>query len=212
MKRISVMLLAVATLAVATIGCNNAGGSSDPKAVLMAFSEKLGKKDFEGAKALATKESAPVIDLMQKAMKMAEKFAGMVPTGKEKQDASFENVKIGEPRIEGNYAYLPLTSSGSETIEYVLKNEGGAWKVDFTESTMNKMGMNVKDLEEAEKGMKEMDNMNMDSLTKGMEGMEGMEGMKDMMKPENLKKMQEQAKEMQKMGEDAKKQIESMKQ
>lgn len=175
----------------------------------MAFSEKLGKKDFEGAKALATKESAPVIDMMQKVMKMAEKFAGMVPAGQEKQHAKFDDVKIGEPRIEGNFAYLPLTSSGSETIEYVLKNEGGAWKVDFTESTMNKMGMNVKDLEEAEKGMKEMDNMNLDSLTKGMEGMEGM---KDMMKPENLKKMQEQAKEMQKMGEDAKKQIESMKQ
>lgn len=209
MKRITVMLLAVATLAVATIGCNNAGGSGDPKAVLMAFSEKLGKKDFEGAKALATKESAPVIDMMQKVMKMAEKFAGMVPAGQEKQHAKFDDVKIGEPRIEGNFAYLPLTSSGSETIEYVLKNEGGAWKVDFTESTMNKMGMNVKDLEEAEKGMKEMDNMNLDSLTKGMEGMEGM---KDMMKPENLKKMQEQAKEMQKMGEDAKKQIESMKQ
>lgn len=206
MKRISVMLLAVVTLAVATIGCNNAGGSGDPKAVLMAFSEKLGKKDFEGAKALATKESAPVIDMMQKMMKMAEKFAGMVPTGQEKQDAKFDNVKIGEPRIEGNFAYLPLTSSGSETIEYVLKNEGGAWKVDFTESTMNKMGMNVKDLEEAEQGMKELDNMNLDSLTKGMEGK------KDMMKPENMKKLEEQAKEMQKMGEDAKKQIESMKQ
>lgn len=198
MKRISVMLLAVMTLAVATIGCNNAGaGGGDPKAVLMAFSEKLGKKDYDGAKALATKESAPVIDMMQKVMKMSEKFAGMAPAGQGKQDAKFDDVKIGEARIEGNFAYLPLTASGTETVEYVLKNEGGAWKVDFTESTMNKMGLNVKDLEEMEQGMKELDNMNMDSLTKGMEGMG------------DMKKLQEQA---QKMGEDAKKQMESMKQ
>lgn len=38
MKRISVMLLAVVTLAVATIGCNNAGaGGGDPKAVCLLF-------------------------------------------------------------------------------------------------------------------------------------------------------------------------------
>lgn len=205
MKRISLLLLAIISLTVTIFSCNNAGGTGDPKAVLLAFSEKLGKKDYEGAKSLATKESAPVIDYLQKAMKMAEKFADMVPTGQQKVDDKFDNPQIGSPRIEGEFAYVPFIS-GTQTIEYVLKKESGDWKIDFTESTMNKMGINVKDLEEAEKGMKEMDNMNPDSLSKGMEEM------KEMMKPENMKKLQEQTMEMKKMGEDAKKQMERLKQ
>lgn len=201
MKRFSYLLLAATLYSVVITGCGAASGG-DPKTTLLAFSEKLGKKDFEGAKQLATRESAAVIDALKKMMEIAEKFAGMAPAGQPAPDNAFANPRIGDARIEGDIAYVPFTS-GKETVEFPLKKQDGSWKVDFTEATMGKMGMSAGDMEE---GMKELDNMNMDSLTKGMNEL------KKMVKPENLQDLQEKAKELEKMGEDMKQQLEKMNQ
>lgn len=194
MKQFFLLLLAVSMLAVSISGCGSASGG-DPRATLMAFSEKLSKKDFEGAKQLATKASASYLDLMKKFMGMAEQFKNM-PGYKEETD--FNKVTIGEPKINGDIALVPFTSGG-KSFDYPMKKEDGAWKVDLTAETMSKMGMDGANSKDMEKGMEEMKNINMDTLMKGMEEM------KEMMKPENMEKMK-------KMGEDMQKQIESMKQ
>lgn len=200
MKRISVILLALVTLAVATIGCNNAGaGGGDPKAVVLAFSEKLSKKDFDGAAQLATKESKPMIDMMKMGMEMAEKFAKM---GDQKTtENEFSDVKIGDAKINGDMALVPFTAKGQTTFDFPLKKEGGAWKVDLTMETMSKMGMDSKDVD-GKSGMEDMKNMNMDSLTKGMEMLD------TMMKQMTPEKMEE----LKKMGEEMEKKMKEMKQ
>lgn len=204
MKRFSYLLLAATLFTAIITGCGAASGG-DPKTTLLTFSEKLGKKDFEGAKQLATRESAVVIDALKKMMEMAEKFAAMAPAGQPAPDNAFANPSIGDARIEGDIAYVPFTS-GKETVEFPLKKQDGSWKVDFTEATMGKMGMSAGDLKDMEDGMKKLDNMNMDSLTKGMEEM------KKMVKPENLQDLQEKAKELEKMGDDMKQRLEKMNQ
>lgn len=200
MKRFSLMLLAIATLAAATISCNNAGaGGGDPKAVVLAFSEKLSKKDFDGAAQLATKESKPMIDMMKMGMEMAEKFAKI---GDQKTtENEFSDVKIGDAKINGDMALVPFTAKGQTTFDFPLKKEGGAWKVDLTMETMAKMGMDAKG-ENGKSGLDELKNLNMDTLKKGMEMLDTM--MKQMT-PEKIE-------EMRKMGEEMEKKMKEFKQ
>ncbi len=191
MKRISVFLLAAATLAVATIGCNSAGGSGDPKAVVLAFSEKLSKKDFDGAARLATKESKPFLDMMKSVMQMAEKFAKM---GNQKPEVNeFSEVTIGDPKINGDMALVPFTTKGQPTFEFPLKKENGAWKVDLTSEVLGKMGMDAKETD---------GNAGMDEMKKGMEMMD------TMMKELTPEKMEE----YKKMGEEMEKKMKELKQ
>ena len=49
---------------------SNAG----PKEVLHEFFERMGKKDFEGAAKLATKDSKSMLDIMKQGMAMAETY------------------------------------------------------------------------------------------------------------------------------------------
>jgi Domain of unknown function (DUF4878) len=200
MKRISVFLLAVCTLAVATIGCNSAGsGGGDPKAVVLAFSEKLSKKDFEGAAQLATKESKSFIDMMKMGMEMAEKFGKM--GGQKPEENGFSDVKIGDAKINGDVAVVPFTAKGQSTFDFPLKKENGAWKVDLTMETMAKMGMDAKG-EDGNSAMDEMKNMNLDSMKKGMQMLD------TMMKSLTPEKMEE----LKKMGEEMEKAMKDMKQ
>ena len=200
MKRISVFLLTAATLAIATIGCNSAGSGGDPKAVLMAFSEKMGKQYFDGAAQLATKESQPFFEVMKKAMEMLKGMKGMMPENTKEQN-NFDDVKIGDARINGDVAVVPFTSKGQPTFEFPLKKEGGAWKVDLTSETMAKMGMDTNGAD-GNSGMNDLKNLNMDTLKKGLEMMDTM--MKQLT-PEKMK-------EFEKMGEEMEKKMKEFKQ
>jgi hypothetical protein len=203
MKRISVLLLAVATLAVAAIGCNStgsSGGSGNPKAVVMTFSERLSKKDFDGAAQLATKESKSFIDMMKMGMEMAEKFGKMGKQEIEEKN-EFKDAEIGDAKINGDIAMVPFTVKGKSTFDFPLKKEDGAWKVDLTLETMAKMGMDAKGTD-GSSGIEKMRDINMDTMKKGMELLDTM--MKSMT-PEKIEQMK-------KMGEEFEKKMKEMKQ
>ena len=160
MKKI--ILSAFILLAFGVIGCNSNGG--DPKGVLMSFFEALGKKDIEGAKKYATKDSEAMLGMMQMGMSMAPK---------DSKDNVYDknNMEFGDAKIEVDKATVPVKDKKSgETTNYTLKKEGGAWKVAFDKATMTQMGTDkMKDMKD--NGMDKM-NQGMDSASKMLQEMQ----------------------------------------
>lgn len=158
MKKI--ILSGVILLAFGVIGCNS--NSSDPKGVLMSFMEALGKKDIEGAKKYATKDSEAMLGMIQMGMSMA-------PDSTKNKIYDKKNMEFGDAKIEGDKATVPVKDKKSgETTTYTLKKEGGAWKVAFDKATMTQMGTDKM----KEKGM-DMNN-GMDSAAKMLQDMNKM--------------------------------------
>lgn len=158
MKKI--ILSAAVILAFGVIGCNSNG--SDPKGVLKSFIEALAKKDIEGAKKYATKDSEAMLGMIQMGMSMA-------PDSTKDKTYDKDNLEFGDAKIEGDKATVPVKDKKSgETTNYTLKKEGGAWKVAFDKATMTQMGTDKM----KEKGM-DMNNMgnNMDSASKMLQDM-----------------------------------------
>lgn len=160
MKKI--ILSAVIILAIGATGCKS--GSDDPKGVLMSFMDALGKKDIEGAKKYATKDSEAMLGMIQMGMSMAPK---------DTKDSTYDkdNMEFGDAKIEGDKATVPVKNKKSgEITNYTLKKEGGAWKVAFDKATMTQMGTDK---------MKDMNNGNdmnntMDSASKMLQDMNQM--------------------------------------
>lgn len=176
MKKIlfAIMLLS----SVSFMGCNS--GTGDPKAVLSQFFEALSKKDIEGARKLATKDSKSMIDMMEMGLNMDKE---------KKQDDKFDksNMEFGEAKIDGDKATVPVKEKKSgESLNYILKKEDGAWKVAFDKASVMSMGMdkmNEKGIENPAdsigKAMEQLKNMDMDSLKEGMKkGMEMLDSVK----------------------------------
>jgi hypothetical protein len=176
---------------------------NDPKAVVIAFFEKMAKKDLDGAAKLATKDSKGTIDMMKKAIDAAEKMG--MKDSKEKDDPSedFKNMVIGEAKIDGDKATVSVTNKAKDdgVKEFPLKKEGGEWKVDFSMATLMKMGMD----EAGKKGTgtndsdttggmdKLKDLMNSDTLKKALQGLD------TLMKEIDPEKMKEAMKELDKL-------------
>lgn len=160
MKKI--ILSAVILFAFGLIGCNS--NSSDPKGVLMSFIDALSKRDIEGAKKYATKDSEAMLGMIQMMMSMAPKDA---------KDTTYDksNMEFGDAKIDGDKATVPVKNKKSgETTNYTLKKEGGAWKVAFTKDAMPG-GDKLKNMNN-----NEMDKMNngMDSASKMLQNMNKM--------------------------------------
>ena len=165
MKKILLAIVMLST--VSFFGCNSGGG--DPKIVLGQFFEALAKNDIAAAQKLATKDSKDMIDMMSK--------------NKDKKDSdnfSKENMEIGEAKIDGDKAIVPVKEKKSgESMNFTLKKEEGSWKVAFDKASimsmamekMKEQGMNPTD--SLNKAMEELKNVDMDSLKddikKGME-------------------------------------------
>lgn len=161
MKKI--ILSAAVLLAFGIIGCKSS--SSDPRGVLMSFIDALGRKDIEGAKKYATKDSEAMLGMIQMGMSMAPK---------ETKDSTYDkdNLEFGDAKIEGDKATVPVKNKRSGDItNYTLKKEGGAWKVAFDKSTMMQMGTDKM----KEKGM-DMNDMGkgLDSASKMLQDMNKM--------------------------------------
>ncbi len=140
----SLIALTIAFLLPACKGKDKAAGG-DPKTVLTAFFDKMAQKDIDGAAKLCTKESKSTLDLMKKAFDAAE---GMEKAGAEKKEddgtEDFMDMEFGETKIDGDKATVSVTNKKkNETVAFPLKLEGGDWKVDFTMSTLMKMGMDA---------------------------------------------------------------------
>jgi len=158
MKKI---ILSIATiLAFGVIGCKT--NSSDPKGVLMSFFDALMKKDIEGAKKYATKDSEAMLGMIQMGM-------SMVPDSTKEKTYDKNNMEFGDAKIEGDKATVPVKDKKTgETTNYTLKKEGGSWKVAFDKATMTQMGTDKM----KEKGM-DMNN-GLDSASKMLENMNRM--------------------------------------
>jgi hypothetical protein len=176
MKKFFVAALAACTLFVTSCG---GGAGSDPKATLIAFFEKMEKKDFAAAKKLATKDSDAMFSLMETFGKMG--------SDKGKKDMEFDKSKMefGEPKIEGDKATVSVKDKASgEGTNFILRKEDGAWKVAFNKSSMMEMGldkakekgMDNLDADKLEEGIDKLKNMDPDSLKKALsEGMKAMD-------------------------------------
>ena len=197
MKKIfSFLLLAIAMGSIST-GCGGGGMSNaSPKEVLVAFFEKLSKKDIEGATKLATKDSKATMDMMKKGLDMAEKMKDQI---KDKEDPTeeFKNMEVGEAKINGDNATVAVRNKKKEEeVEFPLKKEDGAWKVDFSMATLMKMGMDQKNKHNAMDGEDSM---------KGMEGVdsasiqEALKVMDSALKKVDPKKLEETMKALEKL-------------
>jgi len=164
--------------------------------VLVAFFEKLSKKDIEGATKLATKDSKATMDMMKKGLDMAEKMKDQI---KDKEDPTeeFKNMEVGEAKINGDNATVAVRNKKKEEeVEFPLKKEDGAWKVDFSMATLMKMGMDQKNKHNAMDGEDSM---------RGMEGVdsasiqEGLKVMDSALKKVDPKKLEETMKALEKL-------------
>ena len=197
MKKIFSFFLLAITMGSISTGCGGGGMSNaSPKEVLVAFFEKLSKKDIEGATKLATKDSKATMDMMKKGLDMAEKMKDQI---KDKEDPTeeFKNMEVGEAKINGDNATVAVKNKKKEEeVEFPLKKEDGAWKVDFSMATLMKMGMDQKNKHNAMDGEDSM---------KGMEGVdsasiqEGLKVMDSALKKVDPKKLEETMKALEKL-------------
>ncbi|MBL7723810.1 MAG: DUF4878 domain-containing protein [Chitinophagaceae bacterium] len=203
MKKVMNSFLAVAVIALAIAGCKGKDGVADnPKAVLIAFFERMSKKDLEGAAKLATKDSKGTMDMMKKAMDMAEKMKGL---DKKDEDPAedFKNMEVGDAKIDGDNATVSVTNKKkNETVDFPLKKEDGSWKVDFSMATLMKMGMDKAKQDGKEIDQEDIDkmkNFNMDSLKDQLNS--ALDTVKKALSPENMDKMKDAMKELEKMNQ-----------
>lgn len=187
MKKNLALFSVIAGLVIMTSSCNNSASSLGPKEVLVAFFDKLSKKDVDGAAKLATKESQSTMSMMKMGMEQAEK---METTTKEKKDIAEEmkNIEFGDAKIEGDAAAVPVKNKkeGEEfEFEFPLKKEDGGWKVDFSLATMMKM---------AKERNGRMKDVNEEDMKKGLQMMDSAMKNMDPQKLEDMKKRLEELK------------------
>ena len=150
------------------------------------------------------KDSFVILEMMKKAIDMGEKFKDVSKKEEDPAD-DFNNMVIGDAKIDGDNATVSVTNKKkNETFDFPLKKQDGSWKVDFSMTTLAKMGMDKagKEGEMDKQDIEDMKNFNLDKMKKGMEILDTM--MKSMT-PEKIEQMK-------KMGEEMKKQMEGIKQ
>jgi hypothetical protein len=199
MKKIFSFLLLAISMGIISTGCG--GGSmsnASPKEVLVAFFEKLSKKDIDGATKLATKDSKSTMEMMKKGLEMADKMKDQIKDAKEDPTEEFKNMEVGDAKINGDVATVAVRNKKKDQeVEFPLKKEDGAWKVDFSMTTLMKMGMDEKNKRAGEMG-------NNDPMS-GMEGMDsasiqkGLEVMDSALKTVDPKKLEETMKALEKL-------------
>lgn len=186
MKRL--LFAALALTLIYNTSCNNAGGG-DPKTVLTSFFDAMSKKDIAAARKLATADSKSMFDMMEMGMKMAENVAD----DKTKEQFDKGKMEFGEPKIEGDKATVAVKEIKSgESVNFVLKKEGGSWKVAMDMATvmnmgmekMKEKGMDGADMKDMNAEMEKIKNMNPDSLKEIMnKGMQALDSIKKNVKP-----------------------------
>ena len=113
-------LFKLAVVAIVLVAFTACGSSDSPEKVAEKFLSALGKKDFDGAKSLATKESQGTIDMVASISKM-----GVGQDNKEAKEPKIENIKCDTKENKSSCTY---TSDGQEQKLELLK-ENGKWLV-----------------------------------------------------------------------------------
>lgn len=134
MKKI--VAIVVTAFVIILSGCQSAGSGS-PKDVLHDFFTALSKKDFDGAKKYATKDSDGMISMMEMGMKNMQQMSN---GHSDKMLDMINNMKMGDAVITGDSATITVTDKkSSEATDFLLKKEDGNWKVAFDMSTLMEM-------------------------------------------------------------------------
>lgn len=155
MKKI--FAIAITMFLIILSGCQSAE-SGNPKDVLHDFFTALSKKDFDGAKKYATKDSDGMISMMEMGMKNMQQMSN---EHENKMLEMINNTKMGDAVIDGDKATITVTDEKSnESTDFLLKKEDGKWKVAFDMSTLMEM---------ANKKMKEHGMNGMDSTQENMQ-------------------------------------------
>jgi Domain of unknown function (DUF4878) len=130
MKKIIVLAVTASLLILGS--CKSGGG--DPKTALVNFFDALEKKDFTAVKKYTTKESESMISIMQMGMEnMGDKSNDMINYQK-------EDMELGSAVMDGDKATVPVKDKKTgEIADFILKKEGGDWKVAFDQSSLMEM-------------------------------------------------------------------------
>lgn len=126
------LMLAFFALTFLAVSCKST--QNDPKETLKSFIHALANQNIEEAKRYVTKDSEPVMSMIEMGMRMAPDSAKATQFYKE------ENITMGEAKIDGNTARVPVKEkqSGEETV-FTLKQENKEWKVAFDKATLMEM-------------------------------------------------------------------------
>lgn len=174
MRKIYIVFAGLVLLLLAACSTATKG---NPNEVLQTFFEHLAKKDIDGASKYVTADSKATMQMMKKGLQMAETIKDSLPQNDLMKD--FEDVNFSEARIMGDSALITVSSKSNKrpAADFKLLKESNGWKVDFSMSTLMKMGRqtittgsteisdSIKTNEaEIEKGMKAADSLlkNMD--------------------------------------------------
>ncbi len=125
------LLATVIVASVCIIGCKNGGGGENPSTVLSEFFDAMIKNDKVKIKDLTTAESASMLSMME---------MGMEKGGKDMNKFDNNKMEIGTAVIDGDKAKVPVKEKGkSETVNFLMKKEGGKWKVAFDKASIMEM-------------------------------------------------------------------------
>lgn len=151
--------------AILLISCSSVT-SNDPNAVLQEFFEHLAKKDIDGATKYVTSDSKPTMQMMKKGLDMAEKMKDSLPQSDPMKD--FQDVVIEPARVMGDSAFIVVKSKSQQRpdAEFKLLKQSDGWKVDFTMSTLMRMGM--KSAQSQGDEIRDSINVNSEEIQKGM--------------------------------------------
>lgn len=140
--------------------------SNDPNAVLQEFFEHLAKKDIDGATKYVTSDSKPTMQMMKKGLDMAEKMKDSLPQSDPMKD--FQDVVIEPARVMGDSAFIVVKSKSRQRpdAEFKLLKQSNGWKVDFTMSTLMRMGM--KSVQSQGDEIRDSVNVNSEEIQRGM--------------------------------------------
>ncbi|MEM7039709.1 MAG: hypothetical protein AAF570_22235 [Bacteroidota bacterium] len=123
--------LAFSLMAVLLItGCG--GSSSSPTETAKKFIKAIAEKDFNGAKAYATKQSGQMLDNLGKT---ASLFGGG-----DNMDFGDGEVKMLREEIDGNKAAVYFQTDGGDEEFLNMMQENGDWKVIFTKNEVISRG------------------------------------------------------------------------
>ncbi|GAB3425093.1 DUF4878 domain-containing protein [Niabella aquatica] len=147
--------------------CSNVT-SNDPNVVLEEFFEHLAKKDIDGASKYVTSDSRPTMQMMKKGLDMAEKMKENAPQNDPLKE--FEDVIIAPARVMGDSALVTVKSKTGKRpeAEFKLLKQSNGWKVDFTMSTLMRMGIEAAG-ERPDAVFPDTSALNRDHIKKGME-------------------------------------------
>lgn len=160
MKKI--LLFLIPLIVIGAAGCKTS--SNDPQTVLNQFLDALNRKDIQEAKKYTTKDSEAMLSMIEMGMK------NVADSAKEMYDK--KNMEMSSPVINGDKATIHVKDKQTgEGSDFVLKKEGGDWKVAFDKGTLMNMAqdkMKEKGFDEKlPEGLKNGD-LSLDSLQKAL--------------------------------------------